>query len=93
MKEKLTSHQSISGIEQAVQSKLDSEAQLAGYDSIHTAVTYADEAANATFQADGQSFRAWRSNVWAYCYEQLAIYQGGGDAPTIKSMLAGVPVR
>ena len=65
----------IDSIAADVQRELDKEAQTKGYDSIHTAVTYADEPTNATFQADGQSFRAWRSNVWAYCYAALGQYE------------------
>ena len=59
----------------AIQSALDADAISAGYDSIHTAVTYADEASVAQFQADGLSFRLWRSKVWEYAYTTLAIYE------------------
>lgn len=67
--------QYIQSVSDALQSVMDEEAKAKGYDSIHTAVTYADEPANATFQADGQSFRAWRSLVWAYAYATLGQYE------------------
>lgn len=86
--------QKIALIESAIQSELDKEAVLAGYDSVHTAVTYADETAVATFSTDGQSFRKWRSLVWKYSYDVLADYQAGNIAePTVESMIAGLPVR
>ena len=61
----------------AVQSHLDQSAQARGYDSILSAVSYADEAAVPRFQAEGLAFRAWRSQVWAACYELLADVNDG----------------
>lgn len=75
-----------------VQTHMDTSAQVAGYDDIKTAVTYADEPAVPRFQAEGKAFRAWRSKCWAYCYEQLALIQGGKRAqPTIPELLAELP--
>ena len=86
--------QKMKAIESAIQQELDNAAKVEGYDSIHTAVTYADESAVAQFQADGQSFRAWRSNVWAYAYATLADYQAGNiPEPTIEEIIAGIPAR
>lgn len=82
----------IATFEQAAQSKLNSAAIAAGYDSIITAVSYADEPAVPKFQADGQAFRAWRSKVWEYAYGQLAVVQGGtGVLPTVDAFLAAMP--
>lgn len=86
--------QKMSVIENAIQSKLDNEARLAGYDSIHTAVTYAGETSVPKFATDGKSFRKWRSLVWEYCYAVLADYQAGNiPEPTIEDMIAGMPAR
>lgn len=85
--------QTINLISSAIQFELDKEAQIMGYDNIHTAVTYADESAVAQFQADGQSFRAWRSLVWEYAYAELAAWQDGGAEPTIEDIIAGMPAR
>lgn len=84
----------IDSIAAAIQSELDKEAQILGYDNIHTAVTYATEPAVAKFQTDGKSFRKWRSNVWAYCYAILADYEAGNiPEPTVEEIIANMPER
>jgi hypothetical protein len=78
--------------ENAVQAKLDGAAQTARYDSIATAVSYAEEPAVPKFQADGRAFRTWRSLVWAYAYEQLAkVLAGEREQPTIDAFLLELP--
>lgn len=78
--------------ENAVQAKLDGAAIAARYDSIATAVSYAEEPAVAKFQNDGIAFRAWRSKVWAYAYEQLAlVLSGGREQPTVEAFLLELP--
>lgn len=63
------------------QRHLDVRAQSMGYDSIFTAVSYAGETAVPTFDAQGTALRAWRSNVWAYCYQMLADVQAETRQP------------
>ena len=76
----------------AAQDHLDKLAQAHGYDSIASAVTYAEEPAVPKFQAEGQAFRAWRSLVWAFGYEQLALVEAGErPAPTIAEFIAELP--
>lgn len=76
----------------AIQMHLDAFAQAMGYDSIHTAVTYADEPAVPQFQADGRALRAWRSRVWSAGYALLAASGAGlRPAPTIDQLLAELP--
>lgn len=78
--------------EQAVQSKLDAAAQANGYDSISTAISYAEEPAVPKFENDGKAFRAWRSRVWAYAYEQLAAVKGGERTqPSVDEFLQELP--
>jgi hypothetical protein len=78
--------------EQAVQAKLDGAAQEARYDSISTAVSYAEEPAVPKFQEDGKAFREWRSLVWAYAYDQLAkVLSGQRTQPTVEEFLAELP--
>ena len=75
-----------------VQGHLDAKARERGYDSIFSACTYADEPAVSQFQAEGQAFRAWRSQVWAYCYAQLdAVQAGKRAAPTVEALIAELP--
>lgn len=78
--------------EGAIQTKLDSAAVAAGYDNIATAVSYAEEPAVPTFQADGKAFRTWRSLAWAYAYSTLdAVLAGTQAQPTIEDFVAGMP--
>lgn len=78
--------------ENAVQAKLDGAAQAARYDSIATAVSYSEEPAVPKFQNDGKAFRAWRSLVWAYTYEQLAAVKAGERTqPTVEDFLLELP--
>ena len=72
---------------------LDEKAKEHGFDSIFTAVTYADEPAVASFQLQGKSFRQWRSLVWAECYSIVAEYESGQrQAPTIEELIDMMPV-
>lgn len=59
----------------AIQSVMDGEASDAGFYDLNSVVTYADEASVPQFQANGLSFRAWRSRVWEYAYTTLALYE------------------
>lgn len=82
-----------STFEQAIQGHLDAAAKTRGYDSIATAVSYAEEPAVAKFQDDGKSFRAWRSLVWAYAYQELAkVKAGEREIPTLDAFMAELPV-
>ena len=78
--------------EKAVQLFMDHVAQEHGYDSVATAVSYAEEPAVPKFQSDGRAFREWRSLVWAYCYAQLDAYKAGTiEKPTVEQLIAGLP--
>lgn len=87
-----TQAQVINALTAAIQAHMDTAAQQAGYDNLQSAVTYAEEPAVSKFQAEGQAFRAWRSLVWARCYELLAEVQAGERAPlTAAEVLAELP--
>ncbi|MGV6397009.1 hypothetical protein ACTUVN_002704 [Pseudomonas caspiana] len=78
--------------ERAVQGKLNGAAVAAKYDSIENAVSYAEEPAVPKFQNDGKAFRTWRSLVWAYAYEQLAmVLAGEREQPTVEAFLLELP--
>lgn len=77
---------------QAVQDFMDAAAKLKGYDSILSACSYAG--APNSFQAEGQSFLAWRAACWAYCYQvQAAVTAGTQSMPTAAQLIAGLPAR
>ena len=91
--EPLSAASIIAAIAAAVQSHLDAAAQSLGYDDIKTAVTYADEPAVPKFQADGQALRAWRSLVWAKCYEMLEeVKSGNREVVDVVGVIAELPM-
>lgn len=76
----------------AVYAHLNAAAQALGYDDIRAAVTYADEPAVPKFQAEGRAFRAWRSLVWAHCYQVLDDVQAGRrPIPSAQDLIAELP--
>ena len=76
----------------AVYAHMDAAAHALGYDDIRAAVTYADEPAVPKFQAEGRAFRAWRSLVWAHCYQVLDDVQAGlRPIPTAEGLIAELP--
>lgn len=76
----------------AVQAFLDQKAKSAGYDDIKNAISYADEPAVPSFQAQGRAFRFWRSVCWAYCYEQLdAVEQSKREAFSQQDLISELP--
>ncbi|RED07004.1 hypothetical protein [Ectopseudomonas oleovorans] len=78
--------------ERAIQGHLDAAAKSRGYDSIATAVSYAEEPAVPRFQEDGKAMRAWRSLVWAYAYQELdKVKAGKREIPTLDAFLAELP--
>lgn len=82
----------VKGYVDAIQLYMDKEAQQHGYDSVHTAVSYAEESSVLKFQDEGKAFRAWRSLCWAYCYNLLDKYQEIEDAPTIQEIIGNLPL-
>lgn len=88
----LTPEQVKKAFEDAIQLHMDNAARTFGYDDIKSAVTYAEEPAVTKFQLEGRGFRAWRSLVWAYAYEQLALVQNGErEQPTIADFILELP--
>jgi hypothetical protein len=76
-----------------IQRYMDQQAQALHYDDIKTACTYADEPSVPRFQQEGQAFRAWRSLVWATCYDILDQVNAGTRAiPTDDELIAALPI-
>jgi len=76
-----------------VQTHMDIAARQFGYDSVASAISYAEEPAVPKFQTEGQAFRAWRSLVWARCYEILEQVQNSERAiPTDEELINELPV-
>lgn len=75
-----------------IQRFMDNVARGRGYDNIASACSYANEnEPNEKFRNEGFACLRWRSAVWSYCYEQLALYeQGKRDIPT--DIISELPV-
>lgn len=85
---KLAERQKIS----VVQDYMDSTAKELRYDGIASAVSYAEEPSVPKFQEEGQAFRAWRSLVWAKCYEILdEVNDGKRPIPSDEELIAELP--
>lgn len=79
--------------ERRVQQWLDDLAKRHGYDSIMTAVSYANEYSIPRFQEQGAAFRHLRSLVWDHCYATLdAVKRGEQPMPDIDQFIAGMPM-
>ncbi len=76
----------------AVGRHIEQKAQFFEFDSIITAVTYADEPADPVNQAYGIAFRAWRSQCWLHCRTALEAWQGGDLEPAVSDLIDGLPV-
>lgn len=80
--------------EKGIQAFMDSEARKAGYDSLSTAISYAEEDSVPRFQIDGKSFRKWRSLVWDYSYRELQKFFNGERKMTVlPEFLNELPLR
>lgn len=87
-----TPEQVVAQYQAVIQAHMDAAAKAAGYEDIKSAVTYADEPAVPKFQQEGKAFRAWRSLVWAKCYELLAAVQAGTRPPmTAEEVISELP--
>jgi hypothetical protein len=83
----------------AVERELDRQAEEAGYydplgriPNIDRACSYAGHFNQ--YQAEGQSFVAWRAEVWEYVYQVKSDVESGNRAqPTIADLIAELPQR
>lgn len=75
----------------AIQVHLDTTASQRRYDSIHTAISYRDDA-NPVFASEAAVLFAWRSAVWTYSTAELdKVMAGERDIPTVDAFLAELP--
>lgn len=88
-----TPEQTKARLSRVLQALLDATAKAQDFDTIFTAVTYADEPAVPRFQIPGAALRAWRSLVWATGYAVMdAVIAGERPIPTEAELLAEMPV-
>lgn len=87
----MTDDEKVSEFRAAVGRYIDEKAQGFGFDSVITAVSYADEPASPRLQSVAAMIRRDRSIAWDYCQSELDAWQAGGPEPTIDGILAGLP--
>ncbi len=76
--------------EAAIQELIDTTAQERSYSSGVNAVSYAN-CGNAKWEAEADAFKAWRTSVWAFAYEQFDLVQSGQrPQPTVAEFLAEI---
>ena len=79
-------------LKELVQLHLDNTARSFGYDDIKAVVTYAEEPSVPKYQREGRAFRAWRSQVWAYVFEQMERMENGErDWPSMDAFAHELP--
>ena len=72
---------------------LDSTAKRYGYDSIASAVSYAEEPSVPQYQIEGQAFRLWRSLVWEKCNQTLSDFEAGNiTEPSSEDVISQLPI-
>jgi hypothetical protein len=75
----------------AVQSHVDQMARSQQFNDGVTLASYKDST-NALWAAQAAAFIAWRDQVWAYSYEQLAAVQAAiRPQPSIQELIAELP--
>ncbi len=76
-----------------IEAHVDAVARERDYSDAVSAVSYVDDP-NPQFDAEARAFRAWRSLVWTYAIEKLALVQAGErDAPkSVDAFIAELPV-
>lgn len=74
-----------------VQEFMEGAAVANGYDSLASAISYADEIAVPKFGAEGRAFRAWRSKVWAAYFDAAATWRLSADVPKLDDLLVSLP--
>lgn len=82
----------ISGLRRAVSDHINGVAVGFGFDSILTAVTYADERADPISQELGIALREWRSLCWGACRELLSGVQDGDPIPGEADIISSLPL-
>ncbi|MGI4936563.1 MAG: hypothetical protein ACRYF5_07430 [Janthinobacterium lividum] len=71
---------------------MESAARAKGYDSMLSAISYAQQPIGAPFQAEGEAFLVWRSKVWESAFAVIAeVENGAKPMPTPAEAVAAMP--
>lgn len=86
-----TEEQALARLTEAVQMHLDRKAAELNYDSCLSVCSYVDTGVKK-FDEEGAAFRAWRSAVWAKCYEILdEVTAGTRGVPDEAELISELP--
>ena len=78
-------------LEADVQTYIDSKAQVKGYDSAASCISYLSSG-NKTWAADALAMRDWRDAVWTFCYDSAGkVSVGTVPVPTKEQLIAALP--
>ena len=70
-----------------LQVHLNRTAQAMGYDSLASAISYAEDDTVPAWQAEGQALRTWRTTCWSWFYRLTS----GTELPTWAELLPQLP--
>lgn len=83
----------INSLAAAVQSHLDTQAMVYGYDNIVSAVSYRGDTLNPEWAAEADAFFSWRSACWSACLSiKESVLTGATPLPTPEQLVAMLPV-
>lgn len=81
----------VSDYEDAVQAHVDAAARSKLFRDGVTLASYTTST-NPQWASEAQAFVAWRDQVWAYAYQELARVMGGErEQPTVADIIAELP--
>jgi hypothetical protein len=77
-------------LESDVQSYLDSKAQIKGYDSAASCISYLNST-NTAWKADATAMNSGRDAVWSYCYTNTASATPSTTWAQLQPLLPAAP--
>ncbi|MFN3440837.1 MAG: hypothetical protein ACK4Z3_00395 [Rhizobium rosettiformans] len=81
----------VSDYEDAIQVHIDGAARSKLFRDGGTLASYV-ASTNPQWSAEAQAFVAWRDQVWAYAYQELArVVAGDREQPTVEEILTELP--
>jgi hypothetical protein len=87
-----TTAELIAALEIAAQTYIDSKAQIRGYDSANSCISYLNSS-SAAWAADAKAMNTWRDAVWNFCYtNQAAVLAGTTPLPTPAQLINLLPI-
>lgn len=77
-------------LESEIQKYLDSKANVKGYDSAASCISYLNSS-NAAWKSDATAMNMWRDAVWAFCYANAASVTPSTTWAQVQPLLPAAP--